>query len=104
MKSNVTVGPPIDLLAYSVDELNVTRQRRFTADDPDLAKIRVRWEQSLRQAILRLPELRFRPSATKATATPQDQTIELVEPTATDLSQELQPQQTGEKPPIAKSQ
>src|SRR5439155_8010565 len=25
MKSNVTVGPPIDLLAYSKDELNITR-------------------------------------------------------------------------------
>src|SRR5438128_1029411 len=36
MKSNVTVGPPIDLLAYSIDELNITRQRRFTESDPDL--------------------------------------------------------------------
>src|SRR5205814_1300816 len=99
MKSNVTVGPPIDLLAYSTDELNVTRQRRFTADDPDLNKIRVRWEQSLRQAILRLPELRFRPSGAKAAAA-QDQTIELVEPTATpETSQELQPQQTQETKP-----
>src|SRR5438874_2950177 len=60
MKSNVTVGPPIDLLAYPVDELNVTRQRRFSENDPDLAKIRIRWEQLLRQSVLRLPELRFR--------------------------------------------
>ena len=29
MRSNVTVGPPIDLLAYEVDELEVTRRRRF---------------------------------------------------------------------------
>ena len=27
MRSNVTVGPPIDLLAYGVDELEVTRRR-----------------------------------------------------------------------------
>src|SRR5579872_6615353 len=40
MKSNVTVGPPIDLLAYPADELNVTRQRRFADGDPDLNKLR----------------------------------------------------------------
>ena len=47
MKSNVTVGPPIDLLAYKTDELNITRQRRFVENDPDLQKIRMRWEQAL---------------------------------------------------------
>ena len=60
MKSNVTVGPPVDLLAYSVDEMDITRQRRFGNDDPDLAKIRLRWEQALRQGVARLPDLRFR--------------------------------------------
>lgn len=59
MKSNVTVGPPVDLLAYPADELNVTRHRRFMPDDPDLAKIRTRWEQALRQAVARLPDLRI---------------------------------------------
>ena len=49
MRSNVTVGPPIDLLAYGVDELEITRQRRFPAGDPDLVKIGVRWEQALRR-------------------------------------------------------
>ncbi|HLL89913.1 MAG TPA: hypothetical protein VK324_11485, partial [Tepidisphaeraceae bacterium] len=58
MKSNVTVGPPIDLLAYPADEFELTRQRRFAADDADLAKIRARWEQALRHAVQRLPELR----------------------------------------------
>src|SRR5919112_3553491 len=38
MKSNVTVGPPIDLLAYPVDEFNLTNQRRFAEGDSDLAK------------------------------------------------------------------
>src|SRR3954452_1609763 len=59
MKSNVTVGPPIDLLVYSAGELEVKRQRKFDADDPSLAKIRVRWQQALRHAIQRLPEVRF---------------------------------------------
>ena len=78
MKSNVTVGPPIDLLVYPTDELDVTRHRRFLADDPDLAKIRVRWEQALRQAVLRLPNLRFH-SRAGAGPQPARETIELVE-------------------------
>ena len=90
MKSNVTVGPPIDLLAYHVDELNITRQRRFAEGDPDLAKIRTRWENLLRQSVLRLPELRFRPQAGKAA--PQEETIELVEPPVGDPAGELQQQ------------
>jgi putative proteasome-type protease len=91
MKSNVTVGPPIDLLAYHVDELTITRQRRFAEGDADLAKIRLRWENALRQSILRLPELRFRPKATDKAAA-QQETIELVEPPAGDPTPELQQQ------------
>jgi putative proteasome-type protease len=78
MKSNVTVGPPVDLLVYSTDELDVTRHRRFLADDTDLAKIRVRWEQALRQAVSRLPNLRFH-SRAGAGPQPVRETIELVE-------------------------
>jgi putative proteasome-type protease len=97
MKSNVTVGPPIDLLAYPVDELNVTRQRRFAENDADLMKIRTRWEQALRQAILKLPELRFRKADGKPAA--QEETIQLVEPPPTsDAAAELQPQQTTPPP------
>jgi putative proteasome-type protease len=95
MKSNVTVGPPIDLLAYHTDELDVTRQRRFAENDADLAKIRVRWEQLLRTAVTRLPELRFRPHAkTAAAAAPQEETIQLVEPPVNEPAGELQPQQS----------
>jgi putative proteasome-type protease len=78
MKSNVTVGPPIDLLAYSVDELDITRHRRFMDDDPDLIKIRLRWEQALRQAVLRLPNLRFTRRA-GAGQQPASESIQLVE-------------------------
>ncbi len=77
MKSNVTVGPPVDLLAYSQDDLNITRHRRFMPDDADLAKIRTRWDQALRQAVARLPQVHFRtPVAGKQG---QEETIELVD-------------------------
>ena len=81
MRSNVTVGPPIDLLAYGVDELEVTRRRRFAAGDPDLVKIGMRWEQALRQAVGRLPQIRFRAARTTGQPqSPQEETIQLVEP------------------------
>ena len=81
MRSNVTVGPPIDLLAYEVDELEITRRRRFPAGDPDLVKIGVRWEQALRQAVARLPQIRFRASRDAGRPqSPQEETIQLVEP------------------------
>ena len=103
MKSNVTVGPPIDLLAYHIDELTVTRQRRFAEGDPDLAKIRSRWENALRQSISRLPELRFRPKAGRAAA--QEETIELVEPSSNDgTPAELKQQLSPSPSPPGKSQ
>jgi putative proteasome-type protease len=90
MKSNVTVGPPIDLLAYETDHLAVTHQRRFDADDPDLNKIRTRWQQALRGAVARLPNIRF--SITKAAEKTQE-SIQLVEIPVSDAQAELQAQQ-----------
>jgi putative proteasome-type protease len=100
MRSNVTVGPPIDLLAYEVDELEITRRRRFSAGDPDLAKIGVRWEQALRQAVARLPEIRFRASRDGGPPqSPQEETIQLVEPTTPpDQAPDLRPQ-ASQRPP-----
>jgi putative proteasome-type protease len=99
MRSNVTVGPPIDLLAYGVDELEITRLRRFPASDPDLIKIGMRWEQALRQAVGRLPQIRFRARRPlEPSQLPPAESIELVEPGAGEqpASAELQPQA---KPP-----
>lgn len=63
MRSNVTVGPPIDLMVYNSDELKVSRYRRFPDRDPDLAAIHTQWEQSLRQAVQALPPVRFEAEA-----------------------------------------
>ncbi len=61
MRSNVTVGPPLDLVVYPADELRLSRYRRFRADDPDLVEIRAQWEMALRKAVQALPEVRFPP-------------------------------------------
>ena len=59
MRSNVTVGPPIDLMLYAADDFKITRARRFAADDPDLRLVRGRWEQSLRKAMQEMPAVQF---------------------------------------------
>lgn len=94
MKSNVTVGPPVDLIVYSTDELDLHRHRRFAADDPALTKMRQRWEQGLRQAVSRLPEIRFRtkPSATDASTSSSEGSIELVDTLPANEQQEPQVQ------------
>src|SRR5438045_7042782 len=77
MKSNVTVGPPIDLLVYSAGELDVKRQRKFPENDPDLVKIRSRWQQALRQAVQRLPNIRLKSNGGGGAGT-ADESIQLV--------------------------
>jgi putative proteasome-type protease len=59
MRSNVTVGPPIDLLVYGQDDLDIRRYRRFSERDPDLLAIRTHWEQALRRAVAELPPVSF---------------------------------------------
>jgi putative proteasome-type protease len=60
IRSNVTVGPPIEIVIYRKDALNVTQYRRFSATDQDLTLIHSSWEQSLRRAVEQLPEIEFR--------------------------------------------
>lgn len=59
MRSNMMVGPPIDLLVYRNDDLNIKQHRRFLADDPQLMAIRTTWELELRRAAKMLPAIRF---------------------------------------------
>jgi putative proteasome-type protease len=60
MRSNVTVGPPIDLIVYHTDELDITHQTRFSDKDPELIAIRTQWEQTLRKGVQDLPDIRFK--------------------------------------------
>jgi putative proteasome-type protease len=59
MRSNVTVGPPIDLVVYVANELRITRYRRLRADDPDLHLIRTQWDRALRKTVQELPAVQF---------------------------------------------
>ncbi len=59
MRSNVTVGPPIELLLYKNDSMKFDRYRKFLADDSELNQIHAQWEQSLRRAVEELPYIQF---------------------------------------------
>jgi putative proteasome-type protease len=96
MRSNVTVGPPVDLLAYEADSLEFTHRRRFTADDPDWMKIRSRWEQALQQAVQRLPAVRFRETPA-ASAQANGESIQIIDSTPDQPLEQLS-QTTRKKP------
>lgn len=56
MRSNLSVGPPIDLLLYRRDAFEIGRQQRLGDDDPYLNLVRRQWNDSLRDALQALPE------------------------------------------------
>jgi putative proteasome-type protease len=72
MRSNVTVGPPVDLVLYRKGELDITRQRRLTASDPDFVRMHTMWDLGLRKVIHDLPGIDFETIGQKAPAAPGD--------------------------------
>lgn len=59
MKSNISVGPPINLVMYETDSLVIKNQLRLPLGDPYLAKIRKLWEQSVKEAFDRMPDIEW---------------------------------------------
>jgi putative proteasome-type protease len=50
LRSNLSVGMPIDLLLYESDTLEVTRTRRIGKDDPYFIMLSEEWSKALRTA------------------------------------------------------
>ncbi len=57
MRSNVTVGPPLELLLYRKDSFALDSYRRFKDGDAELETIHALWERSLRHAVEDLPDV-----------------------------------------------
>lgn len=57
MKSNISVGPPINMAMYEADTLKVGYRLKLERGDPYLLRLRKSWETSLRQAFKKLPQL-----------------------------------------------
>lgn len=59
MRSNATVGPPVDLMLYRNDTLEITHRRRFQGHDSDWMELHMRWEQALRKTVHDLPDIHY---------------------------------------------
>lgn len=57
MRSNLSVGLPIDLLVYEKDALRVTLRRRFTDGDPYYGEISRYWSAGLRRVFAEAPDV-----------------------------------------------
>jgi len=56
MKSNISVGLPIDLLWYPKDSLRVGLRHRIREGDPYFTMLRARWAGGIRRIFAELPE------------------------------------------------
>jgi putative proteasome-type protease len=55
MRSNLSVGMPIDLLCYERDVLAVRKRRRFEPGDSYFGELSAKWNQAVRVAFEQLP-------------------------------------------------
>jgi putative proteasome-type protease len=55
MRSNISVGLPIDLLVYETDALTIRLQRRIEESDPYFQMIHSQWGEGLRRVFAQLP-------------------------------------------------
>ena len=56
IRSNLSVGMPIDLLSYERDALVVTKRRRFQQGDPYFGALSKKWGQGVRAVFNELPD------------------------------------------------
>jgi putative proteasome-type protease len=55
MRSNISVGLPIDLVVYETDSLRIKIQRRIEESDPYFQMIHTQWGEGLRRVFAQLP-------------------------------------------------
>jgi putative proteasome-type protease len=59
MRSNLSVGMPIDLICYERDSLMVRMRRRFDQGDPYFATLSKQWSEGTRAVFRQLPALQW---------------------------------------------
>lgn len=57
IRSNVTVGPPIEIVTYPTDSLAMGKYWKLEAEDPYLLDLKTAWDEKLRQAFSEMPRL-----------------------------------------------
>lgn len=56
LRSNVSVGMPLDVLVYRVNSLKIPHGKRITQDDPYYQKISKQWSETLRRGLHEIPK------------------------------------------------
>jgi putative proteasome-type protease len=59
IKSNATVGPPIELLRYQANSLEFSGYLHLDADDPYLTTLMHAWDERLREAFSQVPHFEW---------------------------------------------
>lgn len=59
LRSNLSVGMPIDLLCYERDSLRANLRHRFEVGDPHFESVRALWNAGTRRVFTELPALRW---------------------------------------------
>jgi putative proteasome-type protease len=59
MKSNISVGPPIHLIMYQGDSFKVHHELRLQRSAPYLLKLRKAWEEEIKSAFDRVPDVEW---------------------------------------------
>ena len=72
MRSNLSVGPPVDLLIYSTDSYKKGDQYLLDEDDEYLRQLRLAWQNQLKEAFARLPRLPSREPRMRLIDSPND--------------------------------
>jgi putative proteasome-type protease len=56
MRSNISVGPPLDVLVFSSEREEITLRKRVEANDPYLMHIHEQWGEGLKRLFTELPD------------------------------------------------
>lgn len=59
LRSNLSVGMPIDILLYDRDSLDVRREKRISGDDEYFKKLSASWSEALRSAFSHIEEFKI---------------------------------------------
>lgn len=62
MRSNLTVGPPIELIIYEKDSFSI-QHNRFHEDDEYLRELKKAWDSKLVEAFVQLPPIVWHPQS-----------------------------------------
>ena len=59
MKSDLTVGPPIDLIAYKIDSMSISQEEHLQFKTPFFSDLSSKWSNGLRNLFKELPKFEW---------------------------------------------